>query len=339
MHHTQFVLHSAAGDVVAAHVDFIMAGATVIETWNYSVTPYWLRNHHTSNMQAADTAKIMETFEDLTRKSVRLAKQARELCGTPHVRIAGTLPPIAETFSATEPIMDSFIGEPVDTRAFYLTLARILAEEGVDLFLIETCASTSFASAAVQACREADADKELWMAFTLRHTAPVLCSGESVRNAIQVLSSLPCRKIDALLFNCCPTEIIYQAIEIARPLFDGKLGGYGNRRSERKMYGVKEANAQLQAGPVHLNGERAELIPDAYTQWAEDCISKGATIIGGCCQVGPQHIESLARMVERRTDRPEQHQLAAAAAAVTALLPGSDWFPRPINAPAILSKL
>lgn len=242
----------------------------------------------------------MQIFEELTRKSVRLAKQAREVCGTPHVRIAGALPPMGATFDAQEPIIDSSTGFPVDTRAFYLAQARILASEGVDLFLVETVASISFATAAIQACREADPNKELWMAFTLRHTAPVLCSGETVPDAINALSSLPYRKMDALLFNCCPTEVIAQAIEIARPLYNGRLGGYGNRRSERKTYGIEEANIQSKAGYTHLGGDRVDLDPDGYAQWCEDWIAKGADIVGGCCQVGPKHIAAVSRMVDRR---------------------------------------
>jgi len=292
-----YALESHAEDVVATHCEYIYAGAQVLETWNYSVTPYWLRGHHTSEQKDADAATIAQTFEDLTRKSVRLAKQARELCGTPHVRIAGALPPMGATFDAQEPILDGS-GLPVDTYEFYLAQARILASEGVDLFLIETCASISFAAAAIQACRAADPDKELWLAFTLRHTAPVLCSGETVPDAIAALSSLPCRKMDALLFNCCPTEVISKAIEIARPLYDGHLGGYGNRRSERKAYGIEQAAKQSKAGALHLGGDRVDLNPEGYAQWCEDWISKGADIVGGCCQVGPKHIAAVSRMVD-----------------------------------------
>jgi len=293
-----YALESHAADVVATHCEYIYAGAQVLETWNYSVTPYWLRGYHPSEMKDADAATMAKTFEELTRTSVRLAKQARELSGTPHVRIAGALPPMGATFDAQEPIMDGSTGLPIDTYEFYLAQARILASEGVDLFLIETCASISFATAAIKACRAVDPDMELWIAFTLRHTAPVLCSGETVPDAIAANSSLSCRKVDALLFNCCPAEVISRAIEIARPLYDGHLGGYGNRRSERKTYGIEQAAKQSKSGAVHLGGDRIDLNPEGYAQWCEDWIAKGADIVGGCCQVGPKHIAAVSRMVD-----------------------------------------
>jgi homocysteine S-methyltransferase len=39
---------------------------------------------------------------------------------------------------------------------------------------------------------------------------------------------------------------------------------------------------------------RTDLGPDAYLTFAKEWASTGATIIGGCCEVGPKHIETLA---------------------------------------------
>lgn len=47
-----------------------------------------------------------------------------------------------------------------------------------------------------------------------------------------------------MLFNCAPPEVISEALAILRPLYSGKIGGYGNRLGMRKSYGVKDAHAQ-----------------------------------------------------------------------------------------------
>ena len=38
---------------------------------------------------------------------------------------------------------------------------------------------------------------------------------------------------------------------------------------------------------------RADLTPQRYLEWAREWINLGATIIGGCCGIGPEHIAAL----------------------------------------------
>ena len=40
---------------------------------------------------------------------------------------------------------------------------------------------------------------------------------------------------------------------------------------------------------------RTDLGPEAYAKFAQGWIDAGATLIGGCCEVGPAHIAELAR--------------------------------------------
>ena len=140
------------------HCEYIRAGATVIEIWNYSVTEHWLRGQ--KKLATAPAAEIQAIWERLTRQAVRLAKEARRQCAAPHVRIAGALPPLGATFDAEDPVVIRTIAarriaQKLDVRASYEQIARVLNEEGVDHFLIETCAKISFAEAALAACRAA----------------------------------------------------------------------------------------------------------------------------------------------------------------------------------------
>mgnify|MGYP003334517989 CR=1 FL=1 len=41
--------------------------------------------------------------------------------------------------------------------------------------------------------------------------------------------------------------------------------------------------------------ERHDLSPKEYAKFAMEWVEMGATIIGGCCEVGPRHIEQLAK--------------------------------------------
>jgi S-methylmethionine-dependent homocysteine/selenocysteine methylase len=46
---------------------------------------------------------------------------------------------------------------------------------------------------------------------------------------------------------------------------------------------------------VDLLQARTDLGPVAYAKFADSWAQQGASIIGGCCQVGPAHIAELRR--------------------------------------------
>src|SRR4029453_10023172 len=69
------------------HCDYIRAGADVVTANNYAVVPRLLERE-----------SMTHRLEELTRTACRLARDARELCGRPGVRVAGSLPPLDTTY-------------------------------------------------------------------------------------------------------------------------------------------------------------------------------------------------------------------------------------------------
>jgi len=270
--------------VIEMHLAYINAGATVIETWNYSATPYWL-----SAQDLKEGTNISALTEELVRLSVRHAIRARELSGKPNIRIAGSLPPLGASHSSNLP-MDEKTNTHLDLVQEYKKIATYLVEEGVDILLAETCALCHVAKAAAQAARAVAPELDLWISFSLQDKVPVLWSGESLQMAVQCCKD---NNAQAILFNCSPPEIISQAIGEIRPLFANRIGGYANSRGQRQAYTVEIAKSQ--AGKTsHVYGERVDLDPKGYSQWTDDWIRKGASIIGGCCGIGPSHITACA---------------------------------------------
>ena len=45
---------------------------------------------------------------------------------------------------------------------------------------------------------------------------------------------------------------------------------------------------------VNVLETRKDLGPSEYAEFAFDWIDQGAKIIGGCCEIGPKHIEELS---------------------------------------------
>ena len=97
--------------------------------------------------------------------------------------------------------------------------------------------------------------------------------------------------VETLLFNCSQPEVIGAAIDVARETFERlgvkiQLGAYANAFPPQP----KEATANDGLDPL-----RDDLDPPGYLQWAADWQTRGASHLGGCCGIGPEHIAVLAQ--------------------------------------------
>jgi homocysteine S-methyltransferase len=92
----------------------------------------------------------------------------------------------------------------------------------------------------------------------------------------------------AVMINCAMPEAIDQGLPV---LTDCGLpfGAYANGFT-------KITEAFLQDAPtVDALSARTDLTPDAYAEHVMRWVGAGATIVGGCCEVGPAHIAEIAR--------------------------------------------
>ena len=142
--------------VCDVHREFIAAGAEVITTWNYAVTP-----------QRLALSGLRDRLGEITRIAVEMANEARG--GKAGVRVAGSLPPLRASY---EPNTQ----DPVSMAEDYAEIAGHLAS-GVDLFICETMSSAGEAAAAASAA--AEHGKPVWVSWTLRDERDgLLRSGE-----------------------------------------------------------------------------------------------------------------------------------------------------------------
>ncbi len=219
--------------------------------------------------------------------------------------VAASLPPACGAYAP-----GAFRG---DTAARVLRVLVRAQAPFADLWLAETLGGTAEARAAADALRAEGARdaRPLWLSFTLAQPAgddaaaePALLSGERVADAVRVALEL---RAAALLFNCAPPELMLDALGAAaaaleaaaagatggapgaamRPGAPGamRLGVYANAFAEAPA-ADKPANAALLA-------LRPELTPRAYASLAARWVARGASVVGGCCGLGPAHIAAL----------------------------------------------
>jgi S-methylmethionine-dependent homocysteine/selenocysteine methylase len=166
----------------------------------------------------------------------------------------------------------------------------------IDVWLIETQSSTAEAGVAMAAAARR-AKLPVWVSYTLRDEAgrrgpPELRSGESVERAVSF--GIECGA-QAILFNCSQPEVMNAAVRSAAVAIAAsaaaadehgaiRIGVYAN------AFSPEPATAEPYAGISEL---RHDLTPQRYLKWADEWVGLGATLVGGCCGIGPEHIAEL----------------------------------------------
>lgn len=269
-----------APDMVAqAHRNFIEAGARTIITNNYAVVPY----HHTDEF-------FGERGVELVTLSGQLARDVAESARTEfdaEVLVAGSMPPL---FGSYEP--DNF--DAGRATPLYRTIARSL-DPFVDHWVGETLSTIAEMDTIVDAIATVDATKPVWMAFSLPDQWHVehgmaIRSGENIASLAAAVAKHD--RITAVLFNCSIPEQTGPALNELRRALDElglthiRTGGYANAFPTART-------DSYQANEVIFE-RRDELTGDRYADVVAEWIDGGATIVGGCCDMYPEHIAALA---------------------------------------------
>lgn len=233
--------------VAEVHRAYTAAGATV----------------HTANTFRTQPRPCPHDWRTLLARAVALARQSAP---ADH-RVAGSMAPLLDCYS---PWLS-----PAQPRPEHRLIARALAEEGVDLLLVETFPHVGEALVAVE---EAVATGlPTWASFTPGPEGDLLSPDEVARGARQAAE----RGASALLVNCLPAS---RALQWLRPLLDLGLGlpigVYANAGHPTEELG-------WQADPTQA-GER-------YADLAEEWVQAGVSIVGSCCGTGPETIAALSR--------------------------------------------
>lgn len=257
-----------APDIVKeVHLDFIRAGAEVVTTNNYAVVPFHI------GQERFDTE-----VKDLVNIAVMQAKKAVEESGQ-KVLIAGCLPPLFGSYRA-----DLFQENEAEKLA--KPIIETLAPH-VDFWLAETQSCLKEVET-IHTLLPKD-QRDFWVSFTLQDELkleqPLLRSGENIQQAAEMIIRLGAK---AVLFNCCQPEVILKAIIAIKSLLpEGiEIGAYAN------AFPPQNNEATANDG---LDEVRTDLNPALYLKFAQEWKEAGATLIGGCCGIGPEHISELSK--------------------------------------------
>ena len=246
---------SHSDQVKAIHLDYLQAGAEVIQT-----------NTFGANAVRLAAFGLAGSVEEINQAGVAIAQEACRLMGQ-DVWVAGSMGPLGRTGISFN-VLDSAEGHNALAHQ-----AAVLAHAGVDLLILETFPSLAEMQLAIRAVKSVtELPIVAQMTFTEEGRTP---GGDTPEEIVAALEELG---VAALGGNCSVgPELFLQVMErmasVAHlPLTAQPNAGFATVQRGRLVY---------TASPAYV-AERARHMAEV-----------GAVLLGGCCGTTPQHIAAI----------------------------------------------
>ena len=231
------------------HEDYIHAGADIIITNTFGTARH-----------ALERTKMADRIEELNTRSVMLAKEAREAAaGNRQIYIAGSM---STAFRPEEPSTEYM-------KASYHEQARLLADGGVDLIMLEMMMDVDQAALAIEAA--VSTGLPVWVGYSCKtgdddcQVALLQSRGETFAEALDLLMPIGGSLVSVMHSKVEDTK---PALGVVQERWSGPIGAY----------------------PEAL---RNVISPDSLLSQAKEWVQMGVQLIGGCCGTSPEHIRVL----------------------------------------------
>ncbi|HMB72134.1 MAG TPA: homocysteine S-methyltransferase family protein [Gammaproteobacteria bacterium] len=246
--------------LVRIHRDYIEAGADIVTANTFATSRFVLA-----------AAGLGERFGDVNRNAVDAARQAADESGKPVT--------VAATISCLPPGFDPDAYPDPDTEyRDYAELADCFACLDVGLLVLEMLQDTDHTALA---CRAASASGlPFWAGISCRldQSGNALVGYDNAEQPFaSILETVLRFSPSGIAVMHSPLDAIGPALGEVRRAWDGPIGAY--------------AEITYAEDPDRQRQEIVE--PEDYAAAAQEWITQGATLIGGCCGTTPDHIRAL----------------------------------------------
>ncbi len=287
----------APEQVLALHRRYAEVGCDVISTDTWGLATALRRG----GPRAWDPSRPVH-WMDVARGAITLARSAAEQ--------AGRADEVAVAFSLNADIDTPDAGETIRL------LARAFEQEPPDLILLETMALVRISTyATIEALLATGLP--VWLSF--RRCRHGVCGvygehwggpeGDAFGRAARRFEEIG---VGALAVNCIPPDHVTGMVSWLRDFTDLPLGVYPN------------------LGYLSSAGWRYEpsITGEQYAELTEQWREEGAQIIGGCCGVGPEHMQAAVGALQATTPghaRPAVRATSTAGSGAGPTRPAPEW--------------
>lgn len=251
-------------DVAGVHESYLDAGAMMVTTNSFSLTPSQLEKFDIKNRQG-----------ELLSAAIKVAHQAVEL-KNPKAKVGLTFGPLSVLIEPLGPTSKA------EVQNEYANLTRLAQETPLfDFYILETFSNIDELNSAIDGIRSIDQDRPILASVTVRSSETALIQQFAKRIGER-------NDVQALGMNCSegPNDLL-QSLKVLKPLTQKPI--------------IIQPNAGI---PRNINGRYFYMTsPDYMAKYAKRFIESGAYGVGGCCGTGPDHIRAIAQSVKMMAAR------------------------------------
>jgi methionine synthase I (cobalamin-dependent)/5,10-methylenetetrahydrofolate reductase len=250
------------------HVEYLQAGAEIIETNTFGANSFRLSKHG-----------CVDKLAEINRRGARLAREAAKSFDA---LIAGAIGPLGIRI---EPLGKIALSE---AREAFREQITALNEEGVDLIVLETFGYLEELHQAILAAREVNPNLPVVAQVTIDEDGNCLDGSSPEHYGPQ----LEAWGADVVGINCSvgPAPLL-DAMERVRAVTTVPLSAQPNAGMPRPVDGRT----------VFLSS------PEYMASYAEKFVTAGVSLVGGCCGTTPKHIHEMKGRLKRRQVPTQKH--------------------------------
>jgi homocysteine S-methyltransferase len=259
--------------ILAAHLAYVRAGARVLITSSYQAT---FEGFARRGIDRDKAGELLSRSVELAREAVRQAACPDSPVRTRPIWVAASVGPYGAMLADGAEYRGRYGLSVRELERFHHPRIEVLAESVPDVLALETVPDSDEAEAMLRAAEGTGIP--VWLSYTIDGAATR--AGQPLAEAFALAAGND--QVIAVGVNCCAPQDVAPAVAVAAQVTGKPIVVYPNS-GERWDGAAQSWTGQSWSASSTFN-------PALVQAWRE----AGATLIGGCCQVGPTAIAALS---------------------------------------------
>ena len=243
----------------SVHEDYIREGAEIV-----------ISNTFATSRHALHDAAVDDRFEELNRRGIELATEARENLQEPDVLVAGGIS--YWSWTGNHPSLENLRGSIEEQ-------AAIMAKADADLLMLEMMVDIDRMVVTLEAAQTSGVP--VWVGLTCEpdsSKAMGLGNGEPLIDALDAIKD---KNVPLVSIMHTEVEHIDACLDVLQDRWSGPIGVY--------------AHSARWVGDRCIFDET--ISPQDYASLSKAWLERGVQVIGGCCGMRVDHIAALQKIV------------------------------------------
>ena len=243
----------------SVHEDYIREGAEIVISNTFATSRHALRD-----------AAVEDQFEELNRRGIELATEARENLQNPDVLVAGGIS--YWSWTGNHPSLN-------DLRGSIEEQAAIMAKADADLLMLEMMVDIDRMVVTLEAAQSSGLP--VWVGLTCEPDSSKTMGLENGEPLIDALDAIKDKNVPLVSIMHTEVEHIDGCLDVLQDRWSGPIGVY--------------AHSARWVGDRCMFDET--ISPQDYASLSKAWLERGVQVIGGCCGMRVDHIAALQKLV------------------------------------------